>query len=334
MFKQVVALVTTVSLLFSTLCTTGPVWADKKGDEEDVQAVRTIAPRGDEGWAIVDIRRVAGSLVVVSPVIGREIDLEESNRFSLFQGVTVFNRRIDLPVLQIGVPGFQSAVFMRKANGKPAVKIQYRSGPNIESRLVNMKDDDELRRFREYVEHFNAIQKDEYTIETSSSIAEDAEYPKFTDEEVTFEMRRPLFALRTRMRTQLVLKDGEKIRGEAVPVYEDEQILVETDLDIRRISVAEIDRIRFLGEKGAAAMEKAVLSGIGGIATGAFVGAFAAWQADADVKQTAIFAALIFGTAGFITGLLTGAKSTRGSVEYVMGPVEDGKKKKRDKGRD
>ena len=93
--------------------------------------------------------------------------------------------------------------------------------------------------------------------------------------------------------------------------------------------MAEIDRVRFLGDKGSAAMEQAILSGIGGFATGALTGAFAAWQVGADVKATAIYAGIFFGTAGFVMGLLRGASSTRGSIEYVLGPVKDKKGKKK-----
>ena len=327
MIKKLVALLTALCLVWNSLALVESAWAAESKQKERPAAMRTIAGLGEEGWAIVDVREVEGTLVVISPAVGREIDMEERNRFDLFHGPNVANQRINLPMLRMGIPGFQSAVFMKRKNGKPAVRITFRSGRELRSRTIPLRGEDALRRIREYIEHFDEIWKGEYTLGKKSSIEADADYPQVTEEELSFEDRIPRFSVRRRMPAQVVLKGGDRLRGDLMSIYEDDTLLMESDLDTRRIPVAEIDRLQFMGAKGSAAMEQAILSGVGGAATGALVGALSAWQVGGDVKGTAILAATIFGVAGFITGLMRGAGSTRGSREFVLGPVKPGKEK-------
>ena len=252
--------------------------------------------------------------------MGAQIDLEESNRYALFQGATVYSQKIDLSVLRLGVSGFQFAEFMKRDNGKLAIKIQYRSGPRIETRLVNLKSENDLRRLRDYIEHFDEILKGEYTLaDTSQS---DAAYPQYTEDAISFEERRARFRVETRFPGMLTLKNGKQIKGEFLPVYEDHRILIETDLQVQKVAVSDIRTVRFFGQRGSVAMERAILSGIGGAATGAVTGALAAWQVNADVKKTMIWAAAIFGIFGFVTGLVTGAKATQSGKTFTLGPVE------------
>ncbi|MDP6040270.1 MAG: hypothetical protein QGG64_17090, partial [Candidatus Latescibacteria bacterium] len=287
-----------------------------------------ISGLGDDGWSIVDVRQVSGTRIVLSPKVGVTIDLEEGNRYALFQGTTVYTQKIDLSVLRLGVSGFQSAEFMKRENGKPAIKIRYRSGPRIESRLVNMKNDNDLRRLREYIENFDAIVKGDYTLADSSQIAAGDAYPQYTDDLISFEERRPRFPVRTRLPGTVTLTDGKKIKGEFVPVFEDGRILIETDLSVQKVAINEIQKVAFHGERGSLAMEKAIMQGLGGAATGAIAGAFAGWQANADVKETMIWAAAIFGIFGFITGLVTGAKATQSGETFELGPVEGDKRRR------
>ena len=324
MLRKITACLMAGCLVWNGFAVAGQAWAAPK-ESQKLPAERAIVGLNDDGWAVADVRKIVGTMVVVSPVVGREINLEESNRFALFQGPNVFTKRVDLPLLQMAVPGFISAVFLKRTDGKPAVGIRYRSGARIENRVMPLKDEGEFQRIGAFIEHFDEIRKGAYTLADTSVSAPDAAYPEFTEEPVAFEVRRPRFVVRARVRAQVVLKDGEKALGDLMPVYEGDQLLMETDLDIRRIPVAEIDRLRFMGTPGATAMQSAILSGAGGAATGALTGAFAAWQAGAKVKETAVFAAVIFGVAGFITGLVRGAKSTRGSKTFVLGPVADRK---------
>jgi len=327
MFQKTVALVTAVCFTVCNLGMLSPAWAEDEEDASEGQFIRTIVSSGSDGWTIVDERRIDGKQIILSPAVGSEIDLEESNRYALFQGGTTYTSKVDLSLLKVGVSGFQSAVFMKQENGRLALKIEYRSGPRIEARLIPIKSDNELRKLREYVEHFNEVIKGEYTISDSSAVALDAEYPKYTDQAISFEERRPRFPVRFRMPGQVTLKDGKKLKGEFVPVYEEGQILIETDLTIQKVMVDDITQVRFFGERGSNAFGQAIIQGIGGAAMGALTGAFAAWQANANVKETAVWAAAIFGAFGFVTGLIRGAKATQSGETYNLGPIEAGKKR-------
>ena len=319
MFKKWVSAFTAMSFLFCSIVSVCPAWAadeDKDEEEKEVQFTRIISALGDDGWGIVDVRKVSGTRIVLSPQVGAEIDLEEGNRYALFQGTTVYTQKIDLSVLRLGVSGFQSAEFMKQDNGKFAIKIRYRSGPRIESRLVNLRGEQDLRRLREYIENFEQIVKGEYTLADSSQISTDDAYPKYTDDIVSFEERRPRFPVRTRLPGLVTLVDGRKIKGEFVPAYEDGRILIDTDSSVQKVAVDQIKEVSFLGERGSMALEKAIMQGLGGAATGAITGAFAGWQANADVKETMVWAAAIFGIFGFVTGLVVGAKATQSGETF------------------
>ncbi len=320
MIKKSVSLITAMSFLLFSLC---PVRAAES--ENKTQYERGIYQLGHDGWEIVDVRQVSGTRIVLSPRVGPQIDLEESNRYALFQGVTIYTQKINLPILHLGVAGFQFAEFMKQDNGKLAIKIQYRSGPRIETRLVNVQSENNLRRLREYIEHFDEIVKGEYTIADSSKI--DDTYPQYTEDAISFEERRTRFQVQTRFPGMVTLKDGKQIKGEFLPAYDDDNILIETELSVQKIAVDKIHKVQFFGERGSAAMERAILQGIGGAVTGALTGALAAWQANADVKETTIWAAAIFGIFGFVSGLVTGARATQSGETFTLGPVEGNKRR-------
>lgn len=327
MFRKTVALVTAICFTVCNLGMTSAVWAEDEDENTASKFNRTIVPAGKDGWAIVDMRSVEGTQIVLSPLIGEEMDLEESNRYALFQGGTTYTSKVDLSVLRIGVSGFQSAEFMKQENGNLAIKVKYRSGPRIQTRLVRLKDDNELRRLREYIENFEGVIQGEYTLGDSSAIAAGSEYPKYTDKSISFEERRPRFPVQFRMPGEVKLKDGKKLKGEFVPVYEDGRILIETDLSIQKVAIDNIDQVKFYGERGSNALGSAIVQGVAGAAMGALTGAFAAWQANADVQETAVWAAAIFGIFGFVTGLVRGAKATQSGETYQLGPVEGGNRR-------
>lgn len=320
MIKKSVSLITAMSFLLLSLC---PLQAAES--KKETQYDRGIYELEDDGWEIVDVRQVSGTRIVLSPRVGPQIDLEESNRYALFQGATVYSQKIDLPVLRLGVAGFQFAEFMKRDNGKLAIKIQYRSGPRIETRLMNLQSENELRRLREYIEHFDEIVKGEYAITDSSTI--DETYPQYTEDAISFEERRTRFRVQTRFPGRITLKNGKQIKGEFVPLYEDNSILIETDLHVQKVAIDEIHKVQFFGERGSVAMQRAIVQGIGGAAMGALTGALAAWQANADVKETTIWAAAIFGIFGFVSGLVTGARATQSGETFTLGPVEGEKQR-------
>ncbi len=320
MIKKSISLITAMCFLLFSVC---PIRAAES--EKKTQYERGIYQLGHDGWEIVDVRQVAGTRIVLSPRVGPQIDLEESNRYALFQGATVYTQKINLPILHLGVAGFQFAEFMKQDNDKLAIKIQYRSGPRIETRLVNVQSENDLRRLREYIEHFDEIVKGEYTIADSSKI--DETYPQYTEDAISFEERRVRFRVQTRFPGMVTLKDKKQIKGEFLPAYEDNNILIETELSVQKVPVDEIHKVQFFGERGSAAMERAIVQGIGGAAMGALTGALAAWQTNADVKETTIWAAAIFGIFGFVSGLVTGARATQSGETFTLGPVEGDKRR-------
>ncbi len=320
MMKKSISFVTAMSFLLFSIC---PIPAAES--EKETQYERGIYQLGHDGWEIVDVRQVSGTRIVLSPRVGPQIDLEESNRYALFQGATIYTQKINLPILRLGVAGFQFAEFMKRDNGKLAIKIQYRSGPRVETRLMNVESENDLRRLREYIEHFDEIVKGEYAITDSAKV--DDTYPKYTQDAISFQERKTRFQVQTRFPGMVTLKDKKQIKGEFLPAYEDHSILIETELRVQKIAVDEIHKVQFFGERGSAAMERAILQGIGGAATGALAGALAAWQTNADVKETTLWAAAIFGIFGFVSGLVTGARATQSGETFTLGPVEGDKRR-------
>ena len=313
----------TAFLMLWTTLLSGFSYAQKSNEEDAGQVVRTIVGRGSDGWAVVDIRSVTGNVVVLSPVVGAEIDLDEGLAFSMFQGPSDFNRRAEIPVLAISVPGFQKALFLKRPNGKFGIRIEYTTARKTNFRTIPIKEVD-LKRIREYVENFDQIQKGEYKVhKKKTAIEEGAEYPKETEQTVTFETQRPRFVLARRLDGSLILKDGKEIKGEFIPVYDEGSIRIESDFTSHTIPVENIDRIRTSGNKSSSAMRGAVRTMLGSAVSGALTGALAGWQSNADVKEWTIFGTLFFGAAGFLTGLTTGIGRGRSSEDIVLGPVTD-----------
>lgn len=329
MYQKAIALLCACSLLWTSLIGAGHTWAaestggkaEKKDDEERPETMRTIEALDDAGWSIVDVRQITGKLVILSPLVGPEIDLEESNRYSLFQGRSVYNERVPLRFFDMAIPGLQTASFL-KLGERLMVRIRYRSGSEIADRTMPVGDEDALRRLREYVEHFDEVRKGEYKIGFESGLPEDAEYPMYTDREVSFTERRTRAGITRRLRGGVVLKDGERIQGQLLPEYDDGTILVQSGLDARRVPVEDIDRVLFLRGRRSRKLGTAVRMGVGGAVSGALLGTLAAWQSNSPVKETAILFAAISGGIGFLTGLFR-SRGGPGQREFVLGPVSD-----------
>ncbi len=313
----------TAALVFwSTILGTGVSFAEAP-EESEGQVIRTIVGRDTNGWAVVDIRTVTGEVVILSPEVGREVGLEEAIKLSVFQGPSEFNRRAPIPILGTSVPGFREAIFIKRQSGRYGVRIEFRSADKIRFRTIRLEETD-VSRIREYVEHFEEIQRGEYRIhKRDTQIEEGSEYPKLTDETITFETRVPRFVLTSRMDGSLTLKDGQELKGEFVPLYDEGSILIESDFRSHTVPVENIQRIRTSGNKSSSAMRGAVRTALGSAVSGALTGALAAWQSNGDVKEWMIFGTLFFGAAGFITGLTTGIGRGRSSEDIELGPIGD-----------
>ena len=287
-------------------------------DETEGRVDREILEREEGGWMISDTRTVTGKVVILSPVVGREIDLNEGVRFSMFQGPSEFNKLAGVRFMALSVPGFRNAVFMTRGEGY-AVRIEFSSGDEIRHRVVRIPEDD-LRKAREYVENFRDIRRRSYKIEKRSRIEDDAEYPKRTDEEISFETSFPRFVLTQRIDGGLNLRDGRTLDGELVPAFDDGRILIQQGFDTLRIPVENIKSIRTSGSKSSTAARRAVQSGIGGAITGALIGTLITWQSGGSMGTNVLIGSTIFGAAGVITGFVTGAGQGRKARVIPLDP--------------
>lgn len=294
-----------------------------ESDEEDVgpggRVDRSVIEREEGGWEVVDTRTVTGKVVVLSPAVGPEIDLEESIRFSVFHGPSLFNERSRARFLASSVPGYQEAMFMTRGEDRYAVRFAFSSAGETRYRMLRVKLED-LKKAREYIEHFDEIRSGTYKIQKKSVIPKDAEYPKVIAEDISFETKVPRFTLVRRLDGGLTLRDGRELDGEILPALEDRHILIEKGIDTQRIPIELIESIRTTGNKGSSAMRMAVQNGIGGAMTGALLGALAAWQSDGDVGNFVIFGSTIFGAVGFMTGFISGVGSGLGARQIPLDP--------------
>lgn len=292
-------------------------------DGEDVgpggRVDRSVIEREEGGWAVVDTRTVTGKVVVLSPAVGPEIDLEESIRFSVFHGPSLFNERSRARFLAASVSGYQEAMFMTRGEDRYAVRFAFSLAGETRYRMLRVKVED-MKKAREYIEHFDEIRAGTYKIQKKTVIPNDAEYPKVTAEDISFEIKVPRFTLVRRLDGGLTLRDGRELDGEILPALEDRHILIETGFDTQRISIENIESIRTTGNKGSSAMRTAVRNGIGGAMTGALFGVLVAWQSDGDVGNFAVFGSTIFGAVGFMTGFISGAGSGRGARQILLDP--------------
>jgi hypothetical protein len=133
-----------ITFLSFAIYLSSSIYADQGG-------VREVRSWADGQWAVVDVKTVTGTVVIVSSVIGREIDFEERNRFAVFEGETVYNHRQKLSVLKTPVSGFQSAVFLKLSDDQYGVQVTFRNELGIQHRLLRIKKHDELVRMRNYL---------------------------------------------------------------------------------------------------------------------------------------------------------------------------------------
>ena len=266
----------------------------------------------DEGqWAVVDIEKVTGTVVVLSPVVGQEIDFEERNRFGIFSGETVYNNKQKMSVLKTPVTGFQSAVFLKFSNEKYGVRVTFRNEMGVQHRLLHIADHDEMVRLRDYVEHAAGGEK------------EVTAYPLVTDEQVLFETVRPRFRPQHRVRGQLVLADGEKVKGELLPVMEEGMMLVDTKKGFRRVDVLDVQQVGIGGRGATGVVSKTVQGGVyygvmGGV-SGLMAGLF---YEGVSAKEQMMFGAILGASVGGFFGFLDGLFSLKASKTFHLGSLD------------
>lgn len=333
-------IVTAVTLLSFTLTTLyGPVaYAEEAGEKGEKKAenrgIVTIVSGGgvdqDEGWSIVRLTPIEGRVIVVSEKVGPEIDLTERNYYGIFQGETIYKSPF-LQIIQIPVDGFKSATFIQLPDSAAAVKITYGFGDRLRSRSLRIKDKDTLKHIRNYIDHFEEINRGTYRLRGRDASSDSiSQYPLYTDQKTAFEETVPFYHVVRRANVVVTRKDGGRVRGEVIPTFDGENILVETDAETQKIPKDDVSKIRFTYIKGGRMMATAVKLAFSGALTGALIGALTAWQTDTSVGQNVVWASSILGAAGFVAGLMSGGRNRGESGgEFTLGPVKEKPKKEK-----
>ena len=304
---------------------------EKKAEDRGVVTIVGGGFRGDdEGWSIVRRTPVAGRVIVVSDKVGPEIDLTERNFYGMFQGETIYKSPL-LMAVQVPVDGFKSATFVQLPDSVVGIKITYGIGDSLRSRLMRLRNKKTLNYVKDYVEHFDEINRGTYKINKNTPVDTTAAYPLYTDQQTTFQETVPFYHVFRRANVVVTRKDGQQVHGEVIPAFDGTSIMVETDVETQKIPKDDISKIRFTaGFKGSRMLSTAFKLAFSGALTGALIGALAAWQSNGDVGGTVLWASSILGAAGFVSGLWSGGRNPGDvSGEFTLGPVKDSPKKEK-----
>ncbi len=264
------------------------------GAAEKPQMLRAWA---EDHWAVVTVREVTGTIVVISSAVGREIDFDEGNQLGVFQGVTEYTKHHNIPTLTRLVPGFQSAVFLKLADDQYGICVTFRDEAGTRCRLLHIRDTEELNRIRDYIHRM--------------AVVHDApNYPLVTDKKVTYEVISPVYRAYERLQVKMALANGEEIKGELLPMVEYGQMLINTPLGFRRIKIDAINQIRIAPRGGKRVVTRTIRNGLKYGILGGLTGLLAGWSFEGlSAKDDMIFGALLGGTVGASVGFLDGLLS-------------------------
>ena len=275
------------------------------GATEQPQMLRTWA---EDHWAVVTVREVTGTVVVVSPAIGREIDFDEGNQLSVFQGVTEYTKHHNMPTLTQPIAGFQSAVFLKLADDQYGICVTFRDEAGTRCRLLHIRDVEELNRIRDYIHQVADVQAI-------------PDYPLVTDEKVTYEIISPVYRAYERLQVKMALADGEQITGELLPMMEDGQMLINTSLGFRRIKMDAINQIRIAPRGGKRIVTETIQSGLNYGILGGLTGLLAGWSFEGlSAKDEMLLGTIVGGTIGASVGFLDGLLSIERARTFRFEP--------------
>ncbi len=274
------------------------------GAAEKPQMLRVWA---EDRWAVVTVGEVTGTVVIVSPAVGREIDFDEGNQLGVFQGVTEYTKHHNMPTLTQLVAGFQSAVFLKLSDDQYGICVTFRDEAGTRCRLLHIRDVEELNRIRDYIHRM--------------AVVHDApNYPLVTDEKVTYEVISPVYRAYERLQVKMALTDGEQIKGELLPMMEDGQMLINTPLGFRRIKVGSIDQIRIASRGGKRMVTGTIRNGLKYGILGGITGLLAGWSFESlSAKDEMLLGTLLGGTVGASVGFLDGLMSVERARTFRFG---------------
>lgn len=286
------------------ICLQGNAFADQKN-------VREVRPWIEGRWAVVDVKTDTGQVVVVSASVGQEIDQVERNQFAIFEGETTFNRDMKIPVLKTPIVGFQKAVFLKLGEDGYGLLVMFRNEMGIQTRLLPIQDRGTLIEIRNFFENF----------EETSDRAD--MYPMETEERIAFETIRPRFQAGSRLMGQLVLADGERVKGELLPVVEAGQLMVDTEKGFRRVDIEAIKQVGIDGRGASGIVQKtmrgALYWGLTGCMTGLMSGFF---YEGISAREEMLFGLVVGSTVGGAVGLLDGLLSIRPGKTFHLGSMD------------
>ena len=304
------------------------------GDEKKNRGIIKIVGGGrgsDEGWSIVRHKQIQGRIIIISEKIGPHIDLAERNYYGIFQGETFFKSNLIRP-LQLPVLGFKSATFIQLPDSSVAVKLTHGPDTNTQNRVLRLRRKNSLKHFRNFIDHFEEIKRGTYKLSRNSSSDEESKYPQYTDRETVFQVITPFYHVTRRSQIQLTLKDGQQVRGEVVPIFDGESVMLETDIETRKVPVDDIAVVRFNSSGGSRRASNALRLTLSGVLSGALLGALFGWQNNGSVGESVLWGASVLGAFGFISGIISGGGGGQRGGEFTLGPDKDrskeGKKKK------
>ncbi len=108
----------------------------------------------------------------------------------------------------------------------------------------------------------------------------------------------------------MALTDGEKIKGELLPMMEEGQMLINTPLGFRRIQMEVIDQIRIAPRGGKRIVTKTIRSGMKYGILGGITGLLAGLSFEgSSATDEMLFGILLGGTVGASVGFLDGLLS-------------------------
>ena len=274
------------------------------GAAEKPQMLRVWA---EDRWAVVTVGEVTGTVVIVSPAVGREIDFDEGNQLGVFQGVTEYTKHHNMPTLTQLVAGFQSAVFLKLSDDQYGICVTFRDEAGTRCQLLPIRDVEELNRIRDYIHRM--------------AVVHDApNYPLVTDEEVTYKIISPVYRAYERLQVKMALTDGEQIKGELLPMMEDGQMLINTPLGFRRIKVGSIDQIRIASRGGKRMVTGTIRNGLKYGILGGITGLLAGWSFESlSAKDEMLLGTLLGGTVGASVGFLDGLMSVERARTFRFG---------------
>ena len=281
------------------------------GAAEKPQMLRVWA---EDRWAVVTVGEVTGTVVIVSPAVGREIDFDEGNQLGVFQGVTEYTKHHNMPTLTQLVAGFQSAVFLKLSDDQYGICVTFRDEAGTRCRLLHIRDVEELNRIRDYIHRM--------------AVVHDApNYPMVTDEKVTYKIISPVYRAYERLQVKMALTDGEQIKGELLPMMEDGQMLINTPLGFRRIKVGAIDQIRIASRGGKRMVTGTIRNGLKYGILGGITGLLAGWSFESlSAKDEMLLGTLLGGTIGASVGFLDGLMSVERARTFRFGRGDVNKK--------